>query len=199
MGELPTEADRGRLQMQARIAQLFERYQAGDRAAADEFISILHPLLLRHYRAQTGNPSLADDLAQECWIRVHRGRGSYRPGEPVLPWLFAIARHTRIDQYRKTSSAAKRETELEESTAARNATTDPWQAVENSLAASTVMSRLAQLSEGQREVFVMLKVDGMTVEEVAAAIGQTPGAVKQKAYRAYEALRKVFLRAKEPG
>jgi RNA polymerase sigma-70 factor, ECF subfamily len=180
--------------MKERIVHLLEAYQAGDRAAADEFIAIIHPILIRHYRAQTGNPALADDLAQECWVRIHRGRSSYRPGEPVLPWLFAIARHTRIDQYRKSSSATRLETGLDEG--AMSSTTNPWPAVENGLAASAVMGRLAQLSEGQREVFVMLKVDDMTVEDVAAAIGQTPGAVKQKAYRAYEALRKIF-RAKE--
>ena len=195
MSQPPYVADSDRKHMQERIAHLLERYQVGDRPAADEFIAIVHPILIRHYRAQTGNATLADDLAQECWMRIHRGRASYRPGEPVLPWLFAIARHTRIDQYRKTASAAKRETDLDES--AMSATTDPWPAVENSLAAASVMGRLAQLSDGQREVFVMLKVDGMSVEEVAGAIGQTPGAVKQKAYRAYEALRKMFRQSPE--
>ena len=48
---------------------------------------------------------------------------------------------------------------------------------------------LAALPESQREVIVMLKVSGLSVEEVARATGSSPGSVKQKAHRAYEKLR----------
>jgi RNA polymerase sigma-70 factor, ECF subfamily len=49
---------------------------------------------------------------------------------------------------------------------------------------------LAQLPESQREVLTLLKVEGLSVEEVALATASTVGAVKQKAHRAYERLRK---------
>jgi DNA-directed RNA polymerase specialized sigma24 family protein len=51
---------------------------------------------------------------------------------------------------------------------------------------------VAALPESQREVVTMLKVDGLSIEEVARATSSTVGAVKQKAHRAYERLRKLL-------
>jgi RNA polymerase sigma-70 factor, ECF subfamily len=51
---------------------------------------------------------------------------------------------------------------------------------------------IAALPEGQREVVTMLKVGGLSLEEVARATSSTVGAVKQKAHRAYERLRKLL-------
>ena len=51
---------------------------------------------------------------------------------------------------------------------------------------------LAVLPERQREVIVMLKVSGMTIEEVARATSSSAGSVKQKAHRAYQKLREVL-------
>ena len=51
---------------------------------------------------------------------------------------------------------------------------------------------VAALPESQREVLVMLKVNGLSIEEIACATASTPGAVKQKAHRAYERLRSLL-------
>ena len=55
--------------------------------------------------------------------------------------------------------------------------------------APDVLAVLQELPESQREVVVMLKVSGMSLEEVARATASSVGAVKQKAHRAYEKLR----------
>ena len=51
---------------------------------------------------------------------------------------------------------------------------------------------LAPLSSGEREVIEMLKVEGLSLEEVARATSSTVGSVKQKAHRAYKKLRTAF-------
>ena len=51
---------------------------------------------------------------------------------------------------------------------------------------------LAPLSSGEREVLQMLKVEGLSLEEVARATSSTVGSVKQKAHRAYTKLRQAF-------
>jgi RNA polymerase sigma-70 factor (ECF subfamily) len=51
---------------------------------------------------------------------------------------------------------------------------------------------VASLPESQREVLIMLKVNGLSVEEIARATSSTVGAVKQKAHRAYEKLRNLL-------
>ena len=176
--------------MSEALGRLLVEYQQGNRQSADDFVALLHPVLYRYFLAQTGNPSQAEDLIQECWVRIHRGRCSYRPGEPVLPWAFAIARHTKIDEYRKDSARAHREAAV---AGPGEPVTDPRRAMDQQLAVSAILARLHELPDGQREVFVLLKVHGMSVDEVATAVGSSRSAVKQKAYRAYETLRKWFV------
>ncbi|MBK7928324.1 MAG: RNA polymerase sigma factor [Bryobacterales bacterium] len=89
------------------------RYQQADPAAADELVARLHPILTRFYYALTGNARLVEDLLQECWLRIHRARHTYRPGDPVLPWVLAIARHTRVDQYRRWQRTSGRESSID--------------------------------------------------------------------------------------
>jgi RNA polymerase sigma-70 factor (ECF subfamily) len=182
-----------RSQLSETLGALLAQYQQGNRQAANDFVSLLHPILYRYFLAQTGKPAQAEDLMQECWVRIHRGRSSYRPGEPVLPWAFAIARHTKIDEYRKDSARTSRENAV---AGTGEPITDPRRSIEQGLAAAEILSRLHELPDGQREVFMMLKVQGMSVDEVANVVGSSRSAVKQKAFRAYETLRKWFV---QPG
>ena len=191
----PDQEKANRDQLSESLGHLLVEYQQGNRQSANDFVALLHPVLYRYFLAQTGNPAQAEDLMQECWVRIHRGRCSYRPGEPVLPWAFAIARHTKIDEYRKDSARANREHAVAGSVpmSAGEPVTDPRRAMEQSLAVSAILSRLHELPDGQREVFMLLKVHGMSVDEVASVVGSSRSAVKQKAYRAYETLRKWFV------
>src|SRR5882672_8541073 len=90
------------------------RYQAGDFPAATALIQRIGPQLHRFFMAQSASRRDADDLLQETWLRIHRVRHTYRPGEPVLPWFYAIARRVRIDHYRRASRTTARERPLEE-------------------------------------------------------------------------------------
>jgi RNA polymerase sigma-70 factor (ECF subfamily) len=56
----------------------------------------------------------------------------------------------------------------------------------------TLQALLAPLSSGEREVVQMLKVEGLSLEEIARATSSTVGSVKQKAHRAYKKLRAAF-------
>ena len=82
---------------------LMARYQQADPEAPAALIGALSPALLRFFRTQDlTNREQADDLLQETWLRIHRVRHTYRPGQPVLPWVYAIARRVRVDGYRRT-------------------------------------------------------------------------------------------------
>src|SRR5690606_2518218 len=86
-----------------RLQELMEGYLRADAEATTELVHRLSPMLLRFLSGPLQTRPQADDMLQDCWLRVHRARGSYRLGSPVLPWIFAIARHTRIDAYRRRS------------------------------------------------------------------------------------------------
>jgi RNA polymerase sigma-70 factor (ECF subfamily) len=87
-----------------RLEALMEAYQRGDRAAADALIERVSPALYRFFTAHVGDRRHADDLLQDAWFRIHKARHTYRPGERVLPWLYAIARHVKVDAFRKRRS-----------------------------------------------------------------------------------------------
>lgn len=165
-------------------------YQAADRAAAEQFAAAVTPILSRFYYYLAGNTRHVEDLVQECWLRIHRARHTYRPGEPVLPWLFAIARHTRVDVYRRWQRSAAKESSFDD--ISRQPSEDPREQLDMSLDAQAVLRGLGSLPEAQREVLLMMKLNGMSVAEIARATGATEAAVKQKAYRAYQTLRDVF-------
>jgi RNA polymerase sigma-70 factor (ECF subfamily) len=57
---------------------------------------------------------------------------------------------------------------------------------------SGIFQLLNQLPESQREVLQLMKVEGLTVEEVAARLATSEGAIKQKAHRAYTRLRELL-------
>jgi RNA polymerase sigma-70 factor, ECF subfamily len=167
----------------ADLETLMVRYQQGDSAAATALVNRLSPPLHRFFLAQVVSRRYADDLLQETWLRIHEVRHTYRPGERVLPWLYAIARHIRVDHYRKAVRREIREQQVEE--------LPEVAAVPSGRAEGTpdLQALLAALPESQREVIAMLKISGMSLEEVARATSSSIGSVKQKAHRAYNKLR----------
>lgn len=169
---------------QENLERLMALYQGGDLDAAAMLIHSISPKLYRFFAAQAVSRVVADDLLQETWLRIHYVRQTYRPGEPVIAWFYAIARHVRVDHYRKAMRTTSRELDMGEIAASAEAAyarrTDELDAL------------LAPLSSGEREVLEMLKVEGLSLEEVARATSSTVGSVKQKVHRAYKKLRQAF-------
>jgi RNA polymerase sigma-70 factor (ECF subfamily) len=167
------------------LRNLMVRYQAGHRAAAEELILRLSPRLLGFLSGPRFSRSDAEDLLQECWLRIHRSRHTYRASDPLLPWIYAIARHTRLDGLRRQLRRARREVLVPEVP----------ELVDRAKAADlfpNVFGLLDRLPESQREVILLLKVSGMTLEEVARTTSSSVGAIKQKAHRAYATLRELL-------
>jgi RNA polymerase sigma-70 factor, ECF subfamily len=160
-------------------------YQQAEAGAAALLVERLSPQVFHYFLGQVRDRSQAEDLLQDFWLRVHKARQTYRSGEPLLPWIFAIARRARIDDYRRRSRVARHEfqsDDLPEASVEKAENNSP-RAIED---------MLKTLPATQRETLLLLKVAGLSLEEVARTTGTSVGAVKQKAHRAYEALRKLF-------
>jgi RNA polymerase sigma-70 factor (ECF subfamily) len=173
------------------LRDLMKGYQRADPVALDELVRRISPPLLWYFRGLRIGRTDAEDLLQDCWIRIHRSRHTYRPTDPVMPWIYGIARHTRLDAHRKDRRLESREVLVA--------------AVPENLAPiheppgqdGELTQLLENLPESQREVIVMLKVSGMSLEEVAKATSSTIGAVKQRAHRAYTTLRHALGKDRE--
>lgn len=158
------------------------RYQAGDPDALDVLYAEISPKLRTIFRS---NPLDADveELVQETWLQIHRARHTWRPGELLLPWVYAIARHMRSRNYRQTQRRGEVELKEEISPAVSPPTPE---------LSSGFEQLMNELPESQRAVLILMKVEGHSLEEVAALTGTSVGSVKQKVHRAYEKLRRVL-------
>ena len=185
-------AQTGTAYSQQELQNYMVRYQQADPDAARALIRHLSPALFRFFSSQIATRSETEDLLQEAWLRIHKARHTYRPGEPVLPWIYAIARHVRVDGYRRRRRISQREFAPE---------VLPERAAGDSRSSNLpdFETLLSHLPENQREVVMLLKVEGLSLEEVARVTASTLGAVKQKAHRAYKRLRAILTQGPEAG
>jgi RNA polymerase sigma-70 factor, ECF subfamily len=165
------------------LQELMSRYQQADAPSVRLLIERLSPQLYRFFAGQMGSRTDAEDMLQDLWLRIHQMRHTYSPGEPVLPWLYAIALRVRTDNYRRRSRIASRETAV--------AVLPEISKHQSAAPPITFEELVAPLSERQRAIVTMLKVNGMSLDDVSRATATTVGAVKQEAHRAYEHLRQL--------
>jgi RNA polymerase sigma-70 factor (ECF subfamily) len=171
-----------------------ERYARGEDPAFDDVYRRGAPRVRGFLLRLCGDPSVADDLTQETFLRAHHARGRFEPGAAALPWLFAIARNAFFDRRRRE---AVRPTEplqdgAAEPEAGGEARGDEVLAAREAM--DVVRATLDRLTPLQREAFVLLRFEGMSVSEAAQVLGTTESAVKVRAFRAYEALREALSR-----
>src|SRR5437879_1320153 len=136
------------------VDRWMERYQQADPEAPAALIGALSPALLRFFQSQAASREQANDLLQETWLRIHRVRHTYRAGEPVLPWIYAIARRVRIDGYRRMRTITAHEITME-------VLPEPPPRVEHRDTLPCFDTLVAALPDSQREVLTMLKVGGL--------------------------------------
>jgi RNA polymerase sigma-70 factor (ECF subfamily) len=166
------------------LEELMVAYQQADADAAAALVNRLSPQLHQFFAGPLGSRADAEDMLQDVWLRIHRVRHTYRPAAPLLPWVYSIAHRVRVDSYRK-----RRRTSREVGVGVLPEPANDGDRPQAELEFDTL---LASLPESQREVLSMLKVDGLSIEEIALATVSTPGAVKQRAHRAYTRLRSVL-------
>ncbi|MCA1827399.1 MAG: RNA polymerase sigma factor [Myxococcales bacterium] len=162
-------------------------YAAGDARAFERLFARLgprvHGFFLRSFRAE----AVADDLLQETFMKVHRARQRYDTTMKVAPWLFTIAARVRLDELRKRLRLPEDADEEALSRADAQAPRDPPPDTDLQDAVRTALDRLP---ESQRVVIHLHRYEGMTFPEIAQVLGTTPGAIKLRAFRGYETLRK---------
>ncbi len=170
-----------------------DRYAAGDDTAFEELYDGLAPRLLAFLSRYTNDRARVEDVVQQTMLQMHRARGRFERGAHVLPWAFAIARRLLIDQHRRggrevlSPSADDNPAEL---LAALDAPADELTIARELV--ERIEDQLRRLPENQRVAFELVKRDGLSHAEAATALGTTVAAVKLRAHRAYEALRRAL-------
>jgi RNA polymerase sigma-70 factor (ECF subfamily) len=166
-----------------------QRYARGDNAAFRQVYEQLAPPLHRFcLRLCAGTPE-ADDLLQETLLKLHRARASYRAELNPLHWAYAIARCAYIDRLRRKKSRPA----TVPATAAQPEPAQPGAGPDADLHAlqlrDAVVTVLSAQAEPSRTAYILVRLEGVAVQEAAGVLGTTTDAVKQRVHRVAEALR----------
>lgn len=172
--------------------KLMARYAAGDEVAFRDLFALLAPKLRAFFFRSFVDAALADDLTQTTFLKLHRARATYCPELPLKPWLFTIAASVRRDELRRIYRLPPQvgEAEFEQAEPQSSNEPSPVTVPESSNEVDAVRAAVSRLPESQRAVLHLHCYEELTFEQIAQVLGTTPGAVRVRASRAYERLRK---------
>jgi RNA polymerase sigma-70 factor (ECF subfamily) len=165
---------------------LIARARQGDLRAFEEIVRLyqrrVYGVALRIVRAH----DVADDVAQEAFVRAWRSLDRFELGRPFGPWVCRIAANLAVNHVR--SPRAREEGLPEGHAETRGPDPGPLAAVLDDEARRVLDEAVGGLPAEQRAVFVLRTVEEMSYEEIAGALDISPGTVMSRLFRARERL-----------
>lgn len=171
--------------------ELVDRAIEGDGEAFALLFRLTHASVYRYLYGRCGDATLAEDLAQDAYIRALRAiQRSFKGGSSdFLAWMIRIARNRFLDHVK--SGRVRWEVVVDELPVTL-ATGNPEAEALASVEGADLRKALARLTEEQQEIVLLRFFQGMPIAEVAGATGRTEGAVKALQFRALRALARVL-------
>lgn len=152
-----------------------------------------HLSVLRRYAlVLTRGADEAEDLVQEALVRAMAAAHTWRPGRDVRPWLLSILHNVHVSRRRRhrVEAAWAQEQALAPAPVARPQQLDRVQL-------NQTMTALMTLPDDQREVLVLVALDGLAYKDVAEILGLPLGTVMSRLGRARDALRRAMGEGRE--
>ena len=165
--------------------ELMLAYARGDDAAFRELFARHAPMLGRIAQRQLGRAADAADIVQQAFLQLHRARHDFDATMRFKPWVITIAMNLGRDLLRRRTRW--RESDVEDHVLVA---VDPEQPDEE--AQAKVRAALARLPHDQREVIALHWFEELSFNEIAEIVGAKAGAVRVRAHRGYEALRRAL-------
>jgi RNA polymerase sigma-70 factor (ECF subfamily) len=169
-------------------AQLVQRVLGGEREAFSELVRRHQESLYRYALGMELPPDVAQDLAQDAFVRAYQRLGQCRDAARFRAWLLGIVRHLVLD-YRR--DLRQRTVGLEAVSEADVAQPPPPVELRRALTAA-----LASLPLLLREAFLLRHQHGHSYDEIATITGSRVSAVKMRVHRAREHLQQVLAAAR---
>jgi RNA polymerase sigma-70 factor (ECF subfamily) len=167
-----------------RLKSLLLQGLAGDASAYHVFLRELAGHLRAFLRRRLVQlPDEVEDLVQECLLAVHNQRHTYDAGQPLTPWVQALARYKLIDMMRRRARTDMHNDPFDEEDGFFAAADG-----EASDARRDLARLLEQLPDRQRLPIVHTKLEGLSVAETAQRTGMSESAVKVGVHRGLKAL-----------
>ena len=153
---------------------------------SSEILDHVHQLR-RYARLLCGSSVDADDLVQSTLEKAVRNTGRFREGQDLRVWLFAILHNTFRSSMRENRSRRDRETSWFEAGVHSVAGSQ-----EVSAELSRVLAAIAELPAQQREVLLLVSVEGFSTDEIAYTMDIPVGTVRSRLARGREMLRRML-------
>jgi RNA polymerase sigma-70 factor (ECF subfamily) len=178
-------------------AAIMLRVAAGDEACFNYLVQKYHRAMIHFLFRMVRNQAVAEELAQEVFLRVYRSRESYRAEAKFTTWLYRIATNLAVNHARDTRHERGAQTIYLDAPNEETGTTpdvaDDEPSVEQSMMRNermaAIRTHVMALPERQRMAVLMHKYDGMDYRQIGEVLKLSESATKSLLFRAYQTLR----------
>ncbi len=174
-------------QKQDSLSRLMEQAQSGRSDSYHTLLNQISITLSKFLANRVGSFDDKEDVLQEILLAIHNSRHTYLPSKPFYPWMYAIAKNILIRYYKKIHKQNANIIEAEIHTLPT-----PEKLESNETEGTNEIIRLIQELPGkQKQIIQMLKIQGLSIKEIAIKLNLSEANVKVIAHRGYHTLRKV--------
>lgn len=178
-------------------AAIMLRVAEGDEAGFNYLAKKYHRPMIHFLYRMVGNLGIAEELAQEVFLRVYRARSSYRAEARFTTWLYRIATNLAVNHARDTKHERSAQTVYLDQPDEESGTTpdlaDDELTIEQQMLRDERMAAIRKhvmaLPERQRTAVLMHKYQGMDYRQIGEVLKLSESATKSLLFRAYETLR----------
>lgn len=178
-------------------AEVMLRAGADDNAAFEYLVGKFHRSMIAFMYRMCRNQALAEELAQEVFLRVYRSRKGYAAEAKFTTWLYRIAtnlavnhaRDHKVERSGKMVSLDEPDEETGASPDLADSTLNAEQVILRQERLAAIKKHVLALPEKQRAAVLMHKYDNMDYREIAEVLKLSESATKSLLFRAYETLR----------
>ncbi|MEO5510197.1 MAG: sigma-70 family RNA polymerase sigma factor [Longimicrobiales bacterium] len=163
--------------------------QDGDQAAIRELYERHSPRVYAVVRRLAGDDALAEDWAQEAWVRAIRALPGFRGDAQFSTWIHRIAVNSALHGRRWRERRTSREITLP---VAHRETEEQVTRADEPMLRLTLQRALDRLPEGMRQIVVLHDVQGFTHEEIGSLLGIAAGTSKSQLFKARAHLRRIL-------
>lgn len=175
------------------LESLMKRAQQGDNKAYGRLFKEITPLLRSFVRKKLQNAHDYEDIVQEILISIHKAGHTYDTDRSFSTWMFTIARYRIADHLRSVYAKIEKgdEVDIDDELYQISDESNVTEEHENNEYLDSLMKHL---SPKQRQIIIMMKIEGHTAQEVADMLGMKESAVKVSAHRAQKILAEKALK-----
>jgi RNA polymerase sigma-70 factor (ECF subfamily) len=172
--------------------------KAGDEASFELLLRKYRSPLVNYLGRMTGDPAVAEDLAQEVFLRVYRARSQYEPSAKFTTWIFRIATNLALNarrdgRFRSLEISIQDESDDEGGNFRPLQIPDARPVAEQHLIArdrsELIRRAVEELPEKQRAAVLLHKYQEMDYDQIGKILNCSESALKSLLFRAYETLR----------